>query len=106
MYIETEYNYGADADGNRGVNIYYVELEDTKAEREEIADELFEYFLEGCGGDVTLYYEDFEYEVSIDDYTDELIELFKEREEELKEEDEEIVNFIREEYSEYFEEEN
>lgn len=69
-------NYGADADGNRGEMRTFYELEGTKQEREDIAEILYDDFIEGeAQGLKEIEYEDLTIEVEVSDYQDELIEL-------------------------------
>jgi len=81
MYIETDYNYGADADGNRGITVKYLEFEDSETETEEIRDILRDKFFEygevtnGCTTlDITL--DGYEFE----DIEIEILEYFTENE--------------------------
>ena len=69
-------NYGADADGNRGVKTLFWELEDTEEEREEIAEILFEMGTEsGSTGMTEITYEGIDIDVDTSDYTEELTQL-------------------------------
>jgi hypothetical protein len=69
-------NYGADADGNRGEMRTFYELEGTKQEREDIAEILYDSFIEGeVQGLKEIDYEGLTIEVEVSDYQDELIEL-------------------------------
>lgn len=70
-------NYGEDTDGNRGVKTLMCELEDTRQEREEIAELLYEKFLHRITGEVEIEYEDLTIEVKIEDYLKELVEIVK-----------------------------
>lgn len=71
--------YGCDADGNRGVMMTFYELENTQDERWEIAEKLYESFV-----DLTtvkmheIEYEDIVIEVELDEYYPELLEMLKE----------------------------
>jgi len=80
MICWKEDNYGADADGNRGITIYNYDLEDTEDERDEISELLFDSFIDGrVSGKITIYMyccilkDDIEVEVRIEDYTEELL---------------------------------
>jgi hypothetical protein len=69
-------NYGADADGNRGITVYEYELEDTQDERDEIAEILY---LKGYTSEddhmTSIVYEDVDIEVDIGEYCSELCAL-------------------------------
>ena len=73
MRITKEENYGADADGNRGINIYHAELEPSDK------DWIMEQILENYDEDTELYtvlgYDqisdvEIEFEVNINDWKD------------------------------------
>ena len=75
MIVVTE-NYGADADGNRGEERLFYELENTEQEREEIALALYDSFLAGeVQGLEEIEYHGVVIEVEISDYLDELVAL-------------------------------
>jgi len=74
MKIERDL-YGADADGNRGIDVVSVELDDSPEEREEIVEKIYETFLDGrVSGTVEIELEGYDVEVYIEDYLDELKE--------------------------------
>ncbi len=82
-------NYGADADGNRGQMVTMYELEGTDAEIEDIAEILYDSFIDGeVQGLKEIEYEGLTIEVEISDYQEELIEL--------AEADEDIDDVIKE----------
>lgn len=67
-------NYGADADGNRGVKTLFWELDGSDQERSDIAELIT---ADGHGSDdegmtVSINYEDIEMDVEVDDYIDEI----------------------------------
>jgi len=72
--------YGADADGNRGVMQTMYELEHTDEEKQEIAEILYDGFvnLSGVTGEENIEYNGIEIEVEIEEYYDELIKMAKE----------------------------
>jgi hypothetical protein len=86
--------YGDDIDGNRGVSTISIEMEDTKEERIEIAEKLYDHFVsgesEGCKL-VNIYCpiinDTIEVEFEIENYLLELIELGL-NDNDLKEDDE------------------
>ena len=86
-------NYGADADGNRGEMVTMYELEGTDAEIEDIAEILYDSFIDGeVQGLKEIEYEGLTIEVEISDYQDKLIEL-AEADEDI---DEEILEWVEE----------
>ena len=92
-------NYGEDADGNRGEMRTFYELEDTKQEREDIAEILYEGYVNSCGvsGTTTIELEGVEIEVNIEEYQDELMAL-AEADENLGKED---LKILKEEVENY-----
>ena len=80
MKIYYDSNYGADADGNRGISITEYELEYTEEEYNEIAEILFENgYTSEDSGTINISYMDLDdIEVKIDDYKDEIYKLEKE----------------------------
>ena len=71
--------YGQDADGNRGIKQFVVEIEDS--DTDNVVEALYDRFLEGetTGTKTILLYcaragEEIEVEVNIDDYIENLIE--------------------------------
>lgn len=68
-------NYGADADGNRGVKTLMWELEGTEQEIREIAELIREadHGSDDVGINVSITYEGIDMEVDVDDYMDEII---------------------------------
>jgi len=86
-------NYGADADGNRGQMVTMYELEGTDAEIEDIAEILYDSFIDGeVQGLKEIEYEGLTIEVEISDYQDKLIEI-AEADEDI---DKEILDWIKE----------
>lgn len=86
-------NYGADADGNRGQMAIMYELEGTDAEIEDIAEILYDSFIDGeVQGLKEIEYEGLTIEVEISDYQDKLIEL-AEADEDI---DEKILEWVEE----------
>ena len=79
MRIWTESNYMADADGNRGKEEIFYELENTKEEKQEIAELLYYDFTqnEKYNGSIEIEYQDLVIEVDIDNYHTELAEMVK-----------------------------
>jgi len=69
MKVWTE-KYGADADGNRGIDTLMYELEDTRIEREEITDILIENEYDKESGSVEIEYNGLNIEVYCGDYED------------------------------------
>lgn len=78
MKIYKDNNYGSDIDGNRGTTIYEYDLEDTREERVEIAELLYDSFIDRVYGSKIITYMGIEIEVQTADYLEELIELAKE----------------------------
>jgi len=73
MKVWTE-NYGADADGNRGILTTFAELE--PEDDEVVIEELYESFIEDRGDlpkTMNVYIDDFEFEVDTEDYRDQLV---------------------------------
>lgn len=74
MTVYEEKNYGCDADGNRGVAMVSVELEDTEEENRDIAEILYSrgYSSEEAseGGSIYVEYEGYEVEVYLSEYTE------------------------------------
>lgn len=70
MTVEIDYNYGADADGNRGMKQYFYEIDDS--DRDDIVEQLLENPYSS-----TVYL--------VCPYTDELIEFDVDREDYIKE---------------------
>lgn len=86
-------NYGEDADGNRGQMVTMYELEGTDAEIEDIAEILYDSFIDGeVQGLKEIEYEGLTIEVEISDYQDKLIELAEADEDN----DEEILEWVEE----------
>ena len=77
--------FGADADGNRGQKVIDYDFEDTKEEREEIVEALYQRFIEQGleieSADVEVYCnlidENIEVSVEAENYIDDLIEKAK-----------------------------
>lgn len=71
--------YGADYDGNRGVKMTFWELDGSKSEREEIAEIIYESFIEGTSsGTLKIELQGIEdVEVEIEEYIDELLAIAK-----------------------------
>ncbi len=73
MKITTDNNYGADADGNRGMKVTEYELEHTKEEIEEIATILFELGTTSEDtGNAEIAYDGIDIDVDISDYKEEI----------------------------------
>lgn len=76
MKVTIDNNYGADADGNRGIKVYEYELEES--DREDIVDQLTEALNEGSIDESDSTYtitlicpyteDDVEFNVNIKDY--------------------------------------
>jgi len=80
MNVWTE-NYGADADGNRGILTTFAELE--SEDDDLVVEELYETFVEDRGDlpkTMNVYIDDFEFEVDTADYRDQLVERLMEDE--------------------------
>ena len=76
MTITKEYNYGADADGNRGITAYYAELDDDDADW--VAEQIMEKYIDGVT-EYRVYSGDYEFDVNMYDWlTDEEIKELKE----------------------------
>jgi len=78
MNVYTEKNYGADADGNRGVSMTFVELDDTEDERNMIAEEIFEDFLQNPTGSKSVEFDCTDFDVDFSEYYPELFNLLDE----------------------------
>jgi hypothetical protein len=75
MQVYTE-NYGADADGNRGQKMTFAELDES--DNEAVIEKLYETFIDGTfSGKVEIEIDDFNFDVYIEDYFDELDEKAK-----------------------------
>jgi len=72
MEILTDYNYGADSDGNRGILQTTLELDDSQEERNYIASNLYNRFKNGETL-TSITYDDIEIDIDINDYIDEFI---------------------------------
>ena len=72
--------YGDDADGNRGVMETFYDFEDTEEEREQIAELLYEDFLQGkvYGYTEIEWNDELIIDVCIEEYHTELLELLNE----------------------------
>jgi len=80
MNVWTE-NYGADADGNRGILTTFAELE--PEDDDLVVDEIYESFVEDRGDlpkTMDVYIDDFEFEIDTEDYRDQLVERLMEDE--------------------------
>ena len=73
MYITKEENYGADADGNRGITVYYATLE--PSDKHWIMEQIQENFEEDIEIYTVFNYDpisdaEIEFEVNINDWKD------------------------------------
>lgn len=72
MEVYTE-NYGADADGNRGVKTTFAELDES--DNEAVIEKLYKYFVDGTtDGKFEIEIDGFDFDVYLDEYLDGLIE--------------------------------
>ena len=96
FYIER--GYGADIDGNRGIDV--IDFDITEDDKEEILEELYPLFLEGEDGELEIYlycpFTDDNVGVMVDigDYVEDLLEIASE-DEEIKD-DEELQEYLKE----------
>ena len=69
-------NYGADIDGNRGIDMIMYELEDTDQEREEIAEILIGHgFTENDRSATEIEYMGVNIEIYVEEYSEEIKRL-------------------------------
>lgn len=93
--------YGATIDGDKGENVIFYEFEDTKEEREEIVEALYQRFIEQGleveSADVEVYCnlidENIEVSVEVENYIDDLIE--KAKADKANEDDIELIEYIQ-----------
>lgn len=93
--------YGEDADGNRGQKVIDYDFEDTKEEREEIVEALYQRFIEQGleveNADIEVYCnlieENIEVSVEVENYIDDLIE--KAKADKANEDDIELIEYIQ-----------
>lgn len=81
MEIWTEKNYGADADGNRGVKMTMFELDDSEEERLDIAEHLIlKGYTAEDSGSVEITFHGIDMDVDVAEYSAEIAELEKDGE--------------------------